>query len=234
MDIYEYDNSMKKLLIFFMILSGITQLGHDLYFKDLDLFNLNSIQANIEWVLRLIRDMSVIFAVSLSIIISYVNFSIQDNKKKPAIYLSLSILLCVSLSAFTVYMHNEYKKSPFLSQHAILSDSELIEKYDKLITSKKESLPERIRLSHTAASNFYIDTGKIFNVIKDSGEKGLYVPTQKDKNERIKLLHAKKVFAHAMDSFKYASIIWIAVIFVSLFIAVILVKNRKSLIKQDS
>ena len=125
--------SLKKLFIFSLIIFSVGGIGHQIYMGNINLFNITESQSMFGWILRLIRDIGIFSATAIAIIWSVISISISNNKKIPSFFLSLSVLLCMSLSGYTGFMHYQLLKSPLLKTHPVFNDTELKEKYNKFI-----------------------------------------------------------------------------------------------------
>lgn len=223
---------MKYLLIGSILVFILGDAGHDYYVKNIDFMSMSEKQAMTEWLLRLLRDIGIFLAAALSIILSFSKYPSSKNKKIGAGLILLSVAFCVAMIAGSGYMYSSSKEISSALTINPLDKPGFIQKYKQQITSTIKPLPERVRLSKSVASSIYRDSGAIVDVITEDGSLEPYTPSADDTNNRKKLLRAKSIALHTVESLKYASIAWLFILIVSVSIGALMLR-RKSRIKQS-
>jgi len=213
---------MKKIFSLAILIYLISGISHGIYSNNIDLLNLSEKQSQIEWLLRSFRDVGIIVAASCAIILSFLNYAESQNKLKAKFWVILSVSFCLSLSAASYLMYKQSEQLLLIMKTpTIFIEPDKIKSYEKQIISNKYSLREKIKLSKSIASNTYIESGKILNIINKKGMLSPYEPSVKDIEKYNKSLHMIKIQEHTLTSLKYSVILWLVVLFISIITGII-------------
>lgn len=204
----------------------IGALGHELYSYDLDYLCITEEQATINWLIMLVRDIGIMSAASLAVIMSISNFIDSTNKTKAKLFIAGSISFCIFQIGITGYAHYMLINNPMTGSAVLLDNPDFLQTYeDKLLLNDKE-LTERITYSNAIASSIYMDSGTIINVIDINGVIAPYFPTPKDEKSLTELTKARALLEHTTQSLKNASIVWVVLLLFSITIGVVLVRRK--------
>ena len=211
-------------LSIFVFIIGV--IGHEWYSYDLDYLNLSETQSIINWLLMLIRDIGLMVAVSLAIIMSLANYNNTDNKTKAKLLVVASISFCIFQAGASGYAHYLLIKNPITGSAVLLDNPDFLQTYEEKLILSDRVLSERITHSNAIASSIYMDTGEIINVINQDGDVKPYIPTLKDKKNNIELIKARVLLDHTTQSLKNASISWVVLLIISTIIGIIMSRRK--------
>ena len=203
-------------------------LGHEIYSYDLDYLYISEEQATINWLLMLIRDIGLMLAASLAVIMSFSNYSESKNKTKAKLFIVASISFCIFQISATGYAHYMLKSNPVTGSAVLLDNPDFLQTYESKLTLKNKKLTERVTYSNVIASSIYMDTGTIINVIDLNGVIAPYHPTPEDEKSHTELTKAKALLEHTTQSLKNANIVWVVLLLLSITIGVVLVRRKSA------
>ena len=206
----------------------IGTLGHELYSYDLDYLYLSEEQSTINWLLMLVRDIGLMSAASLATIMSLSSYSKAKNKTKAKLFITASIAFCILQIGTTSYAHYMLTNNAISGSAVLLDNPDFLQTYEEKLSLNDKELTERIAYSNAIASSIYMDTGTIINVINLNGVIAPYCPTPEDEKNYAELTQAKALLKHTTKSLKYASMLWVALLFISVTIGVLLARRKSA------
>ena len=225
---------MKFIFNIAIVVYIIGILGHELYSYDLDYLYLTETQSTINWLIMLIRDIGLMVAVSLAIIMSLADYKQAKSKTKAKLFVAASILFCVFLASASGYAHYLLVKNPITGSAVLLDNPDFLQTYEEKLLLGDRVLTERISYSNAIASSIYMDTGEIINVIDSNGVLVLYTPTPEDKKNNTELIKAKTLLDHTKQSLKNSSILWVVLLLVSSIIGIIMARRKAAYNKSSN
>jgi len=219
---------MKKVSLFALVVFLASIIGHKIYISNLDFMHFTKCQALTEWIIRVIRDISLGVIISIGIISSISNYAIVKNRLLAKLWIALSVTSCLMLSVMPYFISIELEKHlSILSEPDPLENPIKMKDYEKRILSKK-SLSEKISLSKNIASTVYVKSGKAINVVDKNNQLTPYIPSQNDIKRHNEFVHTKKMMKHTISSLKKAIFVWAFVLFISIAIGLILYKRNRA------
>jgi hypothetical protein len=198
---------MKFILNIAITIYVIGAISHEIYSYDLDYLYLSETQSTINWLIMLIRDVGLMIAASLAVIMSITDYKQTKSKTKAKLFVTASILFCIFLGGASGYAHYLLVKNPITGSAALLDNPDFLQTYEEKLILDDRALTERISYSNAIASSIYMDNGEIINVIDKNSKLVPYTPTSKDKKHNAELIKAKVLLDHTSQSLKNASIL---------------------------
>jgi len=219
---------MKKVLLFALIVYLASSIGHQIYTSNFDFLHFTKAQANTEWIIRTIRDISLVITLSIGIITSIADYATAENKLLAKLWIVLSISSCLFLSIQSYFSYMQFNKSVYILEKPDPLENYIKTKdYEKRIMHSK-SLSEKISLSNTVASRVYINSGKIINIVDKNNKFIPYIPSQNDIKKRNEKIHLNNMIKYTINSLKSAIYVWAFVLFISIAIGLILYKRNRA------
>ncbi len=188
-----------------------------LIFIDFDPFSASHEVALIEWLIRVFRDVALTTAVATMIIVGIRDIRKSGYTLKGLIYSAVGVFIIVSCLFMSVVGYQTFKKiaphrTPDTIRDIIVSR----------INSTNDSINTKSKISKFYAGILFYEDGVQSNYITESGNIELYIPTNKELEQREALLKSRELSKWGMRSFYLSIYFWIAVLIMSSLLGFIL------------
>ena len=220
---------MKIISKISLIVYAIGSIAHTYYANNLDFINISESQSQIEWYIKVFRDVGAMTAVSLAIILSISSYPLSNKKYKEKAYIVASILVCMIFLLLPSYAYYKMEDLKYKSSGTLLKNEKFIMEYNNNLKDDDIEILKRVQYSNNIASMIYRDTKTIINVVKPNGIIEAYSPTSEDDEMRIDLIQANKLMEHTKKTFRDAIFIWASILAFSTITGVFLARRKISL-----
>lgn len=177
-----------------------------------DPLNATSKAAFIEWLIRLIRDLS--FAVAISVmIIAGIRLIRKEGFTLKRLFLpTIGICVVIGYLGVSLFVYQNFSKLQDLGK---TSDS-LRSKMESSLNSDDVRPEQKATRSKLYANMRYHEDGVLIKYFTPDGKSEFFAPTEKEKKERDEFVKANKLFQSVKRSSYWAIYFWVAVIALSL------------------
>lgn len=179
--------------------------------------------AFIEWLIRVIRDLSFAAAISVMIITGIRLIRKEGFTLKRLFLPAIGLCIAVVWLSFSLFV---YQSSSKLRDLGKTSDALRI-KMESRINSDYFSPEERTKWSRVYANIIFHDDGVLIKYFTLDGKSELYSPTEKEKKDRDEFVKLNKLMKSVTRGFLMSIYFWVAVIAVNLALGFLIPVKRK-------
>lgn len=208
-------NKSEWIIVLGFLIYFIGDVVHGRY--KFDLLNLSPKVAFIEWLLRALRDWGLTAAIATMIIAGLRLVRKEGFTFKRLISPILGIFIAGGCLWVSFY---GYKTCVTISDLHRTPD-EISKKMEADINSGALSPERKAKRSKIYAYMRFQEDGTQINYFTPKGKVELYIPTEKEKNERDDFLKTEKLIKWVTRSFYLSFVFWVVVIFVSLAVGLL-------------